>query len=74
MIDLSMLRRLFAVALAMSALALAACAPWVAQAQDAWPTKPIKIIVPFAAGGTSDVLARIVADKGGRYVRGDLAG
>jgi tripartite-type tricarboxylate transporter receptor subunit TctC len=30
-------------------------------AQDNWPTKPVKIIVPFPAGGTSDLMARMVA-------------
>jgi tripartite-type tricarboxylate transporter receptor subunit TctC len=33
-----------------------------AVAQDAWPNKPVKIISPFPAGGTSDVMARMVAD------------
>jgi len=33
-----------------------------ASAEDAWPSKPVKIIVPFPAGGTSDAMGRMVAD------------
>lgn len=33
-----------------------------AQAQN-WPTKPVTVIVPFAAGGNTDVAARIFADR-----------
>ncbi|MFY8014511.1 MAG: Bug family tripartite tricarboxylate transporter substrate binding protein, partial [Limnohabitans sp.] len=34
-----------------------------AQTAAAFPSKPIKIVVPFPAGGTSDVLARIFGQK-----------
>lgn len=40
-----------------------------AHAQDAWPTKPVKIIVPFPVGGTSDVMARMVADELGKSLK-----
>jgi tripartite-type tricarboxylate transporter receptor subunit TctC len=44
--------------LALAAALLLPCA----QAQDNWPSKPVKLISPFPAGGTSDILARMMAD------------
>ena len=35
----------------------------LAQAEDAWPQRPITIVVPFQAGGSADLLARIVQQQ-----------
>jgi tripartite-type tricarboxylate transporter receptor subunit TctC len=53
---------------ALGAVALAAtlAAPLGAQAEAAFPSKPITVIVPFAAGGTTDILARIVGQALGK--------
>ncbi|MBD8544620.1 tripartite tricarboxylate transporter substrate binding protein [Oxalobacteraceae sp. CFBP 8755] len=52
---------------AASALGLLALTPMAAQAQ-AFPTKAITIIVPFSAGGTTDILARVL----GQFISKDL--
>lgn len=65
-----------ACALALGAT-LTAAAP--ATADDAYPSRPVTMIVPFAAGGTSDVIARLVAEQmgialGQRVVNENMAG
>lgn len=44
-------------------LAAATLCLGTAHAQTAWPTKPIRIVVGFAPGGSTDVMARIVAQQ-----------
>ena len=48
-------------------------------AQEVYPAKPIAMIVPFAAGGTSDVIARLISEQmgqtlGQRIVNENVAG
>jgi tripartite-type tricarboxylate transporter receptor subunit TctC len=53
------LRRLFQ----LGALALCATASVVSHAQEAWPGKPITIVVPFPPGGTTDLVARALGES-----------
>ncbi len=40
--------------------------PAVSHAQETWPNKPIKLMVPFPAGGTSDVMGRLMGEALGK--------
>jgi tripartite-type tricarboxylate transporter receptor subunit TctC len=56
------MRRLALVSIAQAATLLIATTG-LAKAQSDYPTKPVKIIVPFPPGGTSDVMGRMIADE-----------
>jgi tripartite-type tricarboxylate transporter receptor subunit TctC len=52
-----------------AALGLLAGMGWpltAAQAQDAWPSKPIRLIVPFTPGGVTDTSGRLIAEHLGK--------
>lgn len=55
------MRRYFSSLLAVTCLVLAGNHP--ASAATPWPTRPVTVVVPFPAGGTTDVIGRLMAQK-----------
>ncbi|NNU42576.1 Bug family tripartite tricarboxylate transporter substrate binding protein [Ramlibacter montanisoli] len=53
--------------IALAGLGAALAAPWL-RAQSSWPTKPLRIVVPFGAGGVADLTARAVGQKLGEQL------
>ncbi|MBS0320107.1 MAG: tripartite tricarboxylate transporter substrate binding protein [Proteobacteria bacterium] len=50
-------------------VAIATVAAPALAADDVFPTKPIRLIVPFSPGGASDLTARLLADKMGAFLK-----
>src|SRR5436190_20174990 len=49
--------------------AMVFCGSLAAQAQDNWPNRPIRVIVPYPAGGIVDMVARAVTEQAGRDLK-----
>ena len=47
----------------------AAALPMAARAQADYPNRPVKVIVPFPVGGTSDLMGRIIAEELGKNIK-----
>ena len=43
--------------------------PFAAQAQDDYPSRPVRVLVPFPAGGTSDIMGRLIAEELGKQLK-----
>ncbi len=51
------------------ALALAGIMATAHAQGDTWPAKPVRMIVPFPAGGTSDIMGRLIAEQLGKALK-----
>ncbi|NMJ39667.1 tripartite tricarboxylate transporter substrate binding protein [Roseomonas sp. JC162] len=55
---------------ALGATAFAAALPGIGRAQGAWPDRPVRLVVPFGAGGAVDTLSRTVANAFPQHANG----
>lgn len=62
-------RRLCLGALALLTPALLSAPAW---AQEPWPSRPIRLVVPFPPGGSSDLLGRLVAERVGKLLGANI--
>jgi tripartite-type tricarboxylate transporter receptor subunit TctC len=67
--DIFMINKRLALVLFAQAALLFIAPSGLALAQSDYPNKPVKIIVPFPAGGTSDVMGRLVAEELGKILK-----
>ncbi|TFZ02607.1 tripartite tricarboxylate transporter substrate binding protein [Ramlibacter henchirensis] len=61
-----MIRRYFSAAVAALCLAAGSAPAQTASTGPAWPERPLKLVVPYTAGGQFDVVARMVAERMGQ--------
>ncbi len=65
-------RRQFNTLGAVAALSATGLGSGLVMAQDAWPSKPIKLVVPFPPGGSSDIMGRLVAEGIAKHINATL--
>ena len=61
-------KRLLKLGLSFAAATAFTLSPWHSALAQSYPSKPINVVVPFAAGGPTDVVARRLADTMGKIV------
>ncbi len=66
------MKRLTLKLLSLAAITVVGAAPLATQAQSTYPNKNVRLIVPFAPGGTTDIIARIIGEKLGPALGGTV--